>query len=141
MLEFSIFPGQQRSWDPFFLVWIFSTDAWMQRRLQYELISPIRKLHEVWAHTERNERITREKPWLGRIYLPIKSCTDACVSHEILHATFLWANHIRLVPGNVLAWKNRTHERVAEAHGYMVSQFWKQFTAHEKREHCWGFEK
>lgn len=79
----------------------------------------------------------------GRIYFYLESVTDNCVAHEIFHAVQLWADrYLRLDPGDIVGWNHRVHERVAEAHGNMVSDFWREFTdAGFKRTECWGFER
>ncbi len=130
VLEFLVKPEDWRK-----LTWtvkVFRTRGQMCRYLCFAF-PEIYRPKEVYAFTDRN---TRE------VIFCLWTCTDNCVGHEMFHLVAAWAADKRLAPEHCLEWDHRTHERMAEAHGNLVSSFWENFArAGFERKECWGCEK
>lgn len=133
LLTFRVYPEGRSDW--YVEVQVYRT--WKQLSRMHELYYPRKKDHSVWGFLAKAPSGQR----LGILCLYLRSCTDNNVTHEFHHASMLWAEALRLAPATVCGWDRAAHERVAEAHGWMVSQFWRRFAVKYRRRECWGFER
>ena len=130
VVSFKIWP---ETWRPsfYFTVKIFRTRGQMRRYLKF--IRPERKFEKTWAFTDQKSQEAIFCLW---------TCRDNTVAHETHHIVNWWALKKRFIRARCIEWDSPTHERMAEAHGNMVSQFWSSFVkAGLKRSECWGMEK
>lgn len=127
------FPIKPEPWRK--LAWtvkVFQTRGQMRHYLRFAF-PEVPRVKDVYAFTDRN---TYE------VIFCLWTCTDNCVSHEMFHLVAAWAGEKLLPSDDCLEWNHKTHERMAEAHGNLVSSFWEQFTKGGfQRDQCWGFEK
>ena len=117
--EFTISPED----DGFvFEVKIFKSPAAMRKYLRH--IRPEYKFGETWSFVDN-----KTNTLITNLY----DCTDNTISHECHHLTSWFAYCKRLKPNNCMEWGHKTHERLAEVHGNLVSQFWKEYTKGSKK--------
>lgn len=139
VLEFKI---KMEPWVKNAMVWtvkIFKTRGQMRRYLKFT--RPDWKHEEDWAFTDQKAHEVSFCLW---------TCTDNCVTHEAYHMAAFWAlwwaGNAKVGRSLGLArcieWDTVSHERMAEAVGNIVSQFWKSFTdAGYPRSECHGWPK
>ena len=137
VLQFRIYPEDRCG--GYFTVQVYRT--WRQLARLHRLYWPKRRDHFTWGFVALTRRPAEPKH-LGVVCFYLRSCSDATVPHEFFHAAMAWAEGLRMAPKNICGWASETHERVAEAHCWMVREFWRQFTRHGfKRVECWGWLK
>jgi hypothetical protein len=137
VLQFKIYPQGR---NKFFEIFVYKT--WQDHAKVRRIIFPDALPQSVWGFTAAwwqyhlGELCENS---LGGSYFYLKACTDNIVAHEMFHCAMLWSYQAHSVIA--LKWQSRCHEETAEAHGNLVSQFWKEFTKKYKRVECWGFEE
>lgn len=136
--EFRLYPeGKSGFW---FLASVYATEHELTKAVQYW--TGRRLKYRIWAHTQRQVEDYRNAGQIGVIYMSRRAATDNIVSHELFHATMWWLSHkTGMQKFEVVIWGHPVHERAAEAHGNMVSQFWNQYTQRFPRSECWGWEQ
>jgi len=131
LLSFRIYP-YGRAKRKYFDVDIFRT--WHQLSRMHQHYWPYKSEHAVWGFVSPDSY----GPKIGTVCFYQKTVTDNVVAHEIYHATMLLAQKMK--PDRVVGWESSTHEQLAEAHGSMVSEFWRKYTqAGYERTECWGW--
>ena len=111
-------------------VYVFRTDEQMRRYISHIRPDKRGSVKDAWGFTDERTQT---------IALSLKSCTDNCLGHELLHLTCWYARQIGLRAKNCMTWGHPTHERIAEVLGDLLSQFWKKYSGLMPRTNCWGF--
>lgn len=131
VLEFQVYPEGRGGYR--FTVKVFRTIGQMRKFLLY--LRPGLKSIDICDVEAFTDQLSRS------VLFSLYTCTDNCVAHEMFHATMWWAQQRGWLAADVTGWDALVHERCAEAHGNMVSQFWRQFSKTFPRQECWGFDK